>query len=54
MTAPISKPSSIKVIAQDGWTPGRSTVQGGYIPTTGQVAAPPPTGGSGVKPPEKK
>lgn len=44
------------VHANDGWTPGkfghRPTVQGGYVPTTSQVAAPPtpPTGGSAVKP----
>lgn len=44
------------VIIGDGWTPSKfghqSTVQGGYVPTTSQVAAPltPPTGGSAVKP----
>ena len=41
------------VIVGDGWTPGalgwRPTVQGGYVPTTSQIAAP-PTGGSAVKP----
>lgn len=52
-------------MAKDGWasiskgwkpsvTPGRGGVQGGYIPTTGQGAATPPTGGSGVKPPPVK
>jgi hypothetical protein len=34
---------------EKGWKPA---VQGGYKPTTSQVvASPPPSGGSGVKPP---
>lgn len=36
-----------------GWVPGKSTVQGGYIPTTSQGTSSPPTGGSGVKTPKK-
>lgn len=39
--------------ATRGWVPGKSAVQGGYIPTTSQGASSPPTGGSGVKPPKK-
>ncbi|WP_156377343.1 MULTISPECIES: hypothetical protein [unclassified Sphingopyxis] len=34
-----------------GYTPNPNAVQGGYVPTTGQVAAPPPKGGSAVTPP---
>jgi len=42
---------------QKGWTPKAppsTAVQNGHTPTTSQVAAPPPTGGSGVQAPPKK
>lgn len=50
-------------MAQDGWTPmekgwmsrpgGPEKVQGGYVPTSSQTVAPPPSGGSAVKPASK-
>ena len=55
------KPRTFKdgwVPSSKGWTPSSVTnkpaVQGGYTPATGKIAAPPPTGGSGVKPPKQK
>jgi hypothetical protein len=53
---PASKQKIAPTLAQDGWTPsqGKPAVQGGYVPTINQTTATPPTGGSAVKPPEKK